>query len=203
MLTYFRLKLTKFFVNSALAIFEKIMPKRIFIAIKIQPQLYPVITRWRKSYFGKLPVRWIKEKNLHITLVPPWYEPEDKIDNLTNKVEEGLRGFEPFKVLFERVCFGPDEKRPRLIWAEGEASEEILALKRKVEEILHKTPEKRDFKLHLTLARFGSEEFKKFSVKTLDDRVFWEQKVDSFCLFESKLSPEGAEYEVLGTFKLA
>jgi 2'-5' RNA ligase len=46
---------------------------RVFIGIKASGRLQTLVREWRGNY-KNLPVRWIKDRNLHLTLVPPWYE---------------------------------------------------------------------------------------------------------------------------------
>jgi 2'-5' RNA ligase len=194
--------------------------RRIFIAIPISENLQREILEWEEN-FKNLPVRWLQGKNLHITLVPPWYTDE------VEKIKEACRNFKkisqsisyhpieqsdivsPFEIEFRKVTYGPDPQRPRLIWAEGKTPAEIRNLKLEIERALNQKPEERQFKLHLTLARFGprplrqrsgaggSETFSSFPIKKLDEKVDWKERVESFVIMESHLSPEGADYEVL------
>ena len=173
------------------------MKKRIFVGIKISKGLFQEIGKWGKRY-QKLDVRWVKSKNLHVTLVPPWHESE--VDRVMKTLEDRAIKIKPFNVKFRKVTFGPNPKRPRLIWAEGKVPRELNELKTLLEKSLNKKPEKRDFRLHLTLARFKPKQFKDFSMKKLDDKIFWKDKVKSICIFESKLLRTGAEYEVLKRF---
>jgi len=46
---------------------------RVFIGIKASKILQKRVARWQREH-RDLPVRWIKNRNLHLTLVPPWYE---------------------------------------------------------------------------------------------------------------------------------
>lgn len=170
------------------------MKQRVFIGIPISKTLQKKILDWEKRY-QRLPVRWTAGHNLHITLVPPWYV-ED-----TNRVKGQLKAADykvkPFKIAFHRVKYGPEEQRPRLIWAEGPRVKEVLQLKDILEQLLGKEPEKREFLLHLTIARFRAERFSEFPIKHLEEKVHWEEKIKSLVLFESKLSPSGAEYRKL------
>lgn len=169
------------------------MKHRIFVAVGIGEPLQKEIFSWAGQY-QKLPVRWLSGKNLHITLVPPWYEEDvEKVKSVLRRVH----GTAHFEIVFTRVSFGPDPRRPRLIWAEGEVPPELAELKKNVEIALHIAPEKRPFRLHLTLARFREEDFPRFAVKKLDERVGWRDAVRSFVLMESHLSQAGADYEVL------
>jgi 2'-5' RNA ligase len=100
------------------------------------------------------------------------------------------------------VSFGPTPKKPRLIWAEGQASREILDLRLKIYEALGRKSEGRPFKLHLTLARFRPADFAAFPLKVLNEKVPWRERFGSFVLMRSRLSPQGADYEAVEEFKL-
>lgn len=175
------------------------MKKRIFVGIKASNNLQSVIDNWRQQYEHQLDVRWIEAENLHITLVPPWWEVNIKT------VKEKLDSFEvktqPFGISFDRVTFGPKPKQQRLVWIEGE-SENIVQLKKEVEKALNIQSEKRPHKTHLTIARFKPRDFKKFSMKKLDEKVNWKEDVSTFSLFESKLHPTGAQYKILAEYML-
>jgi 2'-5' RNA ligase len=172
--------------------------RRIFIAITISKQLQAEILRWSQKY-KKLPVRWLAGKNLHITLVPPWHEID--IENQIFKIKK-IKA-EPFIIEFTKVTFGPNPNQPRLIWSIAKAQPQIFHLKNKLEMIFpeHKKIQ-RDFITHLTIARFDNKKFSSFPIKKIDEDVLWQDEVNSFVLMESRLSPKGADYEILETFKL-
>jgi 2'-5' RNA ligase len=172
---------------------------RIFVALQVSGALEKSALEWRKQY-AALPVRWLGGKSLHVTIIPPWEESDVRNVTETLKTLEGTTGL--FEMVFTRVTYGPKQREPRLIWAEGEAPDQIFALKHGIERVLMKSPETRPFRLHLMLARFAPEEFSKFSVQTIRDRIAWREPVVSFVLMESKLSPAGSEYTVLGEFRL-
>jgi len=186
------------------------MKRRVFVAIPISEPLQEEILNWENEcqkrgacpapFNRKGGVRWLAGKNLHLTLVPPWYEEtiEDVVSRMQN-VGDGLRSFD---VTFKRVTYGPNPKRPRLIWAGGETPRQLLELKESVEKTLGVEPEKRPYRLHLTIARFRPENFSQFSIKQLDEKVRWEERVENFVLMESHLSRGGADYEVLKEFLL-
>lgn len=174
--------------------------KRIFIAIGASEELQRKIKTWREKSSLKGP-RWLEGKNLHITLIPPWYEDEAGLE----RIKKLLLDFEmpkSFEAHFQKITYGPDLKRPRLIWLEGEAPRELVELKNNLEKILDKRPEKRPLKLHLTIARFRPENFSSFSIKKLDEKINWREKISSVVLMESKLSSAGADYEIIFEKKL-
>ncbi|MCL5733861.1 MAG: RNA 2',3'-cyclic phosphodiesterase [Patescibacteria group bacterium] len=171
--------------------------KRIFIAIPISSRLQEEIFKWEKKY-EKLPVRWLAGKNIHITLIPPWYE--DNVEAIIKKIES-VKG-ESFDIEFSKVSYGSDQKRPRLIWAEGKASERIIRLKDELEKIFsERKSDYKDWLMHITIARFNPDVFSSFPVKSLNEKVVWRDRVNSFVLMESHLSSSGADYEVLKEFK--
>lgn len=172
------------------------MKKRVFIAVCLSEPLQKEILEWERG-LRHLPVRWLVGKNLHITLVPLWYAEEKELEEIKS-VLRGVGGeIKPFEFGFAKVAFGPVSRTPRLIWAEGAVPDELLRLKERLELALRKKGEKRPFLLHLTLARFRPEDFGGFAIKTLDEKVDWKEKADSFVLMESHLSPSGADYKVL------
>ncbi len=144
-------------------------------------------------------IRRLAGKNLHITLIPPWYT--DNIDAVVKKLNKV--SCPPFDIEFHKVAYGPDPKRPRLIWAEGTASEGAVCLKDRLEKMFpeYKSTYK-EWLVHMTIARFKPEEFSSFPIKKLDEKVLWKDKIKTFILMESHLSREGADYEVLEEFKL-
>lgn len=170
------------------------MKRRIFVALPISTALQAEILEWEKRW-KNLPVRWLASKNLHLTLVPPWYE--ENVDEIIARLES-LRDIQkPFVLEFEKVTYGPDLRRPRLIWAEGKTPRELVELKTKTEKVLAQKPDSRPLLLHLTLARFRPEDFSSFPVKRLEEKVCWREEINSLVLMESRLSPLGADYETL------
>jgi 2'-5' RNA ligase len=170
---------------------------RIFIGLPIGENLQDKILKFEKK-FKNLPVRWILPHNLHITLVPPWYE------NNIEEVKEKLKSFnlgKSFKISFYKVEYGPSKKFPRLIWAVGDTPKELLILRQNLFNILGQKPEERDFKLHLTLARFNFNPEIKF--REINESIYWEDDVKEVILFCSHLLKRGAEYEVLEKIKLS
>lgn len=170
------------------------MKRRVFIALPISVQLQKKIAIFEKDW-QHLPVRFLEGKNLHITLIPPWYV--DDVNEVINLLKSNKNLVDPFKIAFEEITFGPDFKKPRLIWAQGVTPQEIIFLKTQLKKILKKKREMRNFLLHLTLARFKPQDFSSFPVKTLKEKVSWQEQIRSFVLMESHLTRTGASYEVL------
>lgn len=172
---------------------------RLFVAIPISEELQKEIANWQSPY-RQLPVRWLSSKNLHITLVPPW-EAED-VESVKARLQSFHYGGKPFSLVFRRVCFGPNGREPRLIWAQGQAPQELLSVRERVSRLFNQPVDGRPFRLHLTLARFRPQDFVRFSIKQLDEQVSWIESASSIVLMESHLLPSGAEYEVMARMEL-
>lgn len=170
--------------------------KRIFIAIPISEKLRQKALEWKNSQDGLLnfPIRWIGGKNLHLTLVPPWRE--NDIEAAKQKLDSAV-GSGALEIEFVKISYGPNLKHRRLIWAEGKPSEKLEELRIHLENIFKVKSENRPWLPHLTVARFNRDDFGRFPVKNLDEKISWKEKIDSVAIMESKLSPSGAEYEIL------
>ena len=180
---------------------------RIFVAIDLSKELQKKVLTFQKSLSQKIftsasgsDVRWLSGKNLHITLIPPWYEnnPTEIIAKLKT-----IRGqFSAFELEFTKITYGPNPNSPRLIWASGQTPPVIIELQKNLQKILNISTENRPFLLHFTLARFRQEDFKNFPIKTLNEKISWHQNVSSIVLMQSHLSRTGADYEILEKIKL-
>lgn len=176
------------------------MKHRIFIALGISDGLVSAISNWESSFASESKdtyskIRWLKRENLHLTLVPPWYEDDGGIGRVKGLLSSVRK--ERFVLDFRRVTYGPNPKRPRLVWLEGETSRGLVNLRDSLCEILGKEIEKRPFLLHLTIGRFRENEFSSFAVKEINDKFIFKEEATSLLLMESHLERSGAEYSVL------
>ena len=166
--------------------------KRVFIGMPAGRELVEAAEGFRRAHDG-IQVRWAKPENLHLTLVPPW-DCRD-IDPVCRALENDVAGRAPEEVLFDKVSFGPDQRRPRLIWATGVPPVALLELSWLLQGLPGIREEhRRPFLLHLTIARFNSHDLRTMSSKKLREPVQWRGMLDAVCLYESILKPGGAEY---------
>jgi len=180
--------------------------RRIFVGIPISEEVKREILNWEQNFKFQITnfksdlensIRWVAPKNLHVTLVPPWRAKELKVES--EKLKEIK--FQPFEIKFDNISFGPNIREPRMIWATGQAGEEIKKLKKLIEIALIENVDYtrgRAYNQHVTLARVKElppalSLAKRGELAVVD----WRQTVKSFVLYESHLSPQGADYEVL------
>jgi 2'-5' RNA ligase len=169
------------------------MKKRVFVGIPINRKLAGKILIWTRKYLNNENIRVISPENLHITLVPPWYE------NDTLSVIKKLKSINlsEFTIHLTDIEYGPSNRNPRLIWAKGKSPRKLLNILNELQNSFNYKKTQREHVLHLTIARFNKNDFPKFKQKKIDKRVNWRQSVNSMCLYESKLSPKGARYSIL------
>ncbi len=166
--------------------------KRIFLALRISTQLQSEIKKWQ-SNFSHLPVRWVPLSNIHITILPPWQASKEQIKRMQEQLKILASDFPAFNLHFYNISYGPNSKNPRLIWARGNASNQLINLKEKAENIFNQRIN-RSFLPHLTLARFQVRHFSSFPVKNLNEKINWTASFSSIELIESILLPTGAKY---------
>ncbi len=172
--------------------------KRIFIAIPASEGFKRQVMEFSHKNV-LLPVRWLQPWNLHITLVPPFEVDEKAIKKLVSQLES-VADFEAFRVQFEEVSFGPDNDQPRLIWAKGKAPAELYQFKGGIEKTIDYTPDRTDFLMHVTLARFPVKNFDQQWENQLQHEIHWTMLVNKFVIMEAVQLPDGADYPILYTF---
>lgn len=173
--------------------------KRIFIGLPASQKLKVDVNKWQDTNLTGTNLRIISPNNLHITLVPPWYVDEKVVKKVVEKLQNFNLSIGSFPLYFNKVEIGPSKNNPKLIWAVGKTPKKLLFLKEELNKILTKENAKRKFKLHLTIARFKKESVKKIKIQEV---VFWKDMTGEFCLYESKLSPKGANYKILKSFNI-
>lgn len=172
--------------------------QRMFLAMTLPATLKQHIARWQQQH-RDLPIRYILPKNLHVTLIPPWYGNAKKVMKLLKTYVPKAK---PFLVNFHRIIPGPTLTQPRLLWIEGKRSKPAVLLKRELEQVLKVQAEKRAFIPHITLARIKQNDKKSLCKACVAERVDWSMHVTTFSLLASHLSPKGANYEELAKFSL-
>jgi 2'-5' RNA ligase len=177
---------------------------RIFIAInlpeEVKKQLFAYSEKW-----PDLPAKWSSKDNLHITLEFLGDLTDQEIGDVCKIAGQVAKRHNPFAINFNKILYGPPKKNPpRMVWVEGEKSDELADLKEDVQEFLLEKiafrPEGRGFTPHITLARIIEWEFRKFD---LDERPEVNEDIDlvftaeSIEVMESELKRGGPVYTIL------
>jgi 2'-5' RNA ligase len=187
---------------------------RAFIAIDLPKELHAALSREQSVLRRAAPdARWTRPEGIHLTLKFLG----EITDRQCARVREalGLLGpLEKFSVEVKGFGFFPDARRPRVFWAGVEAPPALEKLAQEIEKAAARlgfTPENRPFKPHLTLARFKEPRPQPALLAAIAERTggapeafsLGRFEASEFFLYESKLSPEGAEYLKLAQFPSA
>ncbi len=137
----------------------------------------------------------------HLTL--KFLGDREQVSRVEEKLEERVRGFEPFILRINGLGAFPSITNPRIAWAGTESDEQLAGLQISVEDAMREigfAAENRKFSPHITLARIKS-------ARNTDllGRVIQEKKdfnmgtspVDSIRLYQSILNPGGAVHKIL------
>ena len=191
---------------------------RLFIALDLDLSIRRRIAQFMDGVRGFAPdARWVSAESLHITLkfIGEW--PAERLDELKRTLAE-VRG-QPAEITFSGTGFFPTSKSARVFWVGIQAGPELASLADAVDaatSALGIEKEQRGFTPHLTLARTGSGRPQRVSsdranpgFRRLQEKLaavpaptFGTMSPREFFLYESKLSPKGAEYSKLESFRL-
>jgi RNA 2',3'-cyclic 3'-phosphodiesterase len=176
------------------------MKSKIYISLsipeKIKKRLLATTEKWQE-----LPVKWVREANLHITLSHLGFLEKDLVLEICEKTKKAASGHAVFDLNFDKIELFPSENEPKMIALIGEPSEELKNLINDIEKNLGiSSVEKKSFRPHITLGRLRKHKWQnlpevpnvseKFSFNMTVDEVEimatnFENKVDEYALIES------------------
>ncbi|HEX8974776.1 MAG TPA: RNA 2',3'-cyclic phosphodiesterase [Patescibacteria group bacterium] len=176
--------------------------KKIFIEIAIPSQIGRRLSQ-KVAKWQDLPVKWIKENNLHLTVAFIGYVDESVLPDICARVSQAVQDMESFDIVLEKIELGPDPENPRMVWATGRASEQLKQLHERVEEALNMRPEHhKEFRPHLTLGRIRKLKWEKLAAKpVIEEKINLVVPIDTVSVMESRGG--GAEYVPLEECPLA
>jgi len=179
------------------------MLHRIFLAInlpeKIKTELLGCKERW-----PELPARWTTPDNLHITLVFLGSTSDKELKNVQEITKKVAANYKTFTLFLSQIVYGPTERQPKMIWAKGKTSKELLSLQKDLAQALG-YQEEHLFSLHITLARLKEWEFRKVAPEErpqVKEEISLKIPVSSLEVMESKLKRGGAEYSIIQSILL-
>jgi len=182
---------------------------RAFIAIALPDAVHAALAQAQSDLRSACrDARWTRPEGIHLTLK---FLGEIS-DAQTKQVVEALIAmghFDPFRVEVTGFGFFPQANRPRVFWAGVVAPPALAELAGRVEAAMEKTGfarEERSYSPHLTLARFPVPRVQpalQSAVATRATESLGKFVASEFFLFESKLSPQGAQYRKVMRFPRA
>jgi 2'-5' RNA ligase len=185
------------------------MLKRVFIAINLPEDIKNQLTAFQKRW-PTLPIRWTKKENIHITLLFLGYLDQKQLLETIETTKRVAQKHKPFSVLLEKICYGPNPSRPRMVWVALKRNPELIGLQRELEESIfslasfkYKEREKRDYSPHITLGRLKRWEFQRLEDRPeIEESVSLDFLVNSIEVMESQLKRDGAKYSILESCNL-
>jgi 2'-5' RNA ligase len=179
---------------------------RAFIAIDL-PESIRTELRQKQAAFrsASRDARWTEPEGIHLTLKFLGEISDAKVKEVSQSLKN-LGRFESFTVGLKGFGFFPDVRRTRVFWAGVEAPAGLSRLAEQIEEAMRSigfAREERAFRPHLTLARFRVPQPQPALQALLTQQGELELgnfEVSEFFLFESKLSPQGAQYRKVERF---
>ena len=172
-------------------------PARIFVGLKISPQIAGVLAT-QTSELKEARVRLIAPADIHLTLVPPWQE--GSIDQAVERLRRVAGMFKPFALTFQHLGYGPQPRRPNLLWADCAATDDITTLRDALMQAFGQQ-DSRPFRPHVTLVRIREGQRSVARRHPIDRALNLEQMVQTVELFRSP--PPGATgYQILASLEL-
>lgn len=171
-------------------------PARIFVALRIAPGIAGELAQIARE-LERFPVRLVAPADIHLTLVPPWNEVS--MPDAIEKLRRVAGGFGDFTLEFRRVGYGPEPRRPRLLWAECAVGQDVAELRAVLLLAFGRTDD-RPFRPHVTLARLrgnGAAIARKYPI---DRSLALAQRVGSVELMQSPPSG-GRGYKVIASLQ--
>lgn len=182
---------------------------RIFIAVNLPKDVRRVLARYQEKW-AELPAKWTPEDNLHITLLFLGDLTDQELGEVCMIAKEVAKDHQSLDIQLTKVAYGPDEKiPPKMIWASGERSKELSALKNDLENaLLEKVnfiPDKRGLTPHVTLARIAAFAWRQINpeerpeIASDTDLLFTAETIE---VMESEMVKGGPRYTVIESVEL-
>ncbi len=170
---------------------------RVFVALKVAPHIARELAQMARE-LERLRVRLIAPDDIHLTLVPPWSETSvlaaiEKLSGVASKAT-------PFNLAFVHLGYGPQPRRPRLLWTECTASPELSALHAALLLEFGQSDE-RPFRPHVTVARIRGNGAAVARKQPIDRALAFSQQVETVELMQSP-PPGEVGYRVLASLPL-
>jgi 2'-5' RNA ligase len=190
---------------------------RLFVALDIDSEIRRRIGEFRNQMRALAPdVRWVGPETFHVTL--QFLGETEKLEGIRSALQQVKGAAVP--LAFRGTGFFPGAKSPRVFWVGIASDARLQELANSVSAALKPLGFERDagpYKPHLTLARAGSGRPKpvrgehsapgllavRAKLESLAPLEFGTMTARVFCLYESKLSPKGAQYTKMARYALS
>jgi 2'-5' RNA ligase len=174
---------------------------RLFVAIR-PPQ--HVRRRLLDAMGGVRGARWQSDDQLHLTLRFIGEVEAHVADDVASALTSVRHP--PFRIALSRIGSFERRGQPEVLWAGVAPHDELKILHKKVDQACQRAglpPEGRAYAPHITLARLKRDAGPIAGlIETSGGLASEPFEVDSFCLYESQLTPDGAVYTIVERYRL-
>jgi 2'-5' RNA ligase len=178
---------------------------RAFIALEVTAPLKELLQGWQKAFRrGGDRVGWVQPAGMHLTLKFLGDVEDGMVPKIAEQIQRACLHRAPFSVTLQGAGVFPGVKRPRVLWVGiGEGREQVKEIFQDLDPLLGEIGfprETRPFHPHVTLGRIkGLEDRAGFAARVVERREteVGTMRVEAVHLIESRLRPQGAEYQTL------
>lgn len=182
---------------------------RVFVAINLPQEIKKELFSYSEKW-PELPAKWTEKDNLHITLEFLGALTDEEVGEVCVIVKDVATRHSSFSLNLNQILYGPPKKTPpKMVWAEGEKSEELSLLREDLENSLTEkvrfVPENRVFAPHITLARISSWEWRGIEPEErpeINESIDLPFTAESIEVMESEMKRGGPIYTVLESHQL-
>lgn len=182
---------------------------RTFIAVNLPDEVRDRIGEFQKILQeNRGPVKWVRPEGVHITLKFLGNVEVPRISEISQVLEIILRKYAPFSITVGGVGCFPHPNRPNVLWIGiHEGKEVLINMAKEIDGALDRLgfpKETRPFSPHVTIGRVGKGGKAQPVVERMFQKGFAPHSFSVQCvdLMKSQLTPQGAMYSCLQTFKL-
>lgn len=179
------------------------MDRKIFVSINIPERLKKRLARATEAWLD-LPVKWIKERNYHITLSFLGHVNDALLGDICEKIEQAVAGLDIFDLEFTEISLGPNKDDARMVWLTGAASPELLELQERIEKELGIfVAGKKAFRPHVTLGKIRKHKWEALAERPEISKEFHILlPVESVDVMASDFSGSDSEYTLIASSPL-
>ena len=186
---------------------------RAFVAADLPPEVVTELARL-VSDLAETRVRGlrtVRPEGVHLTLKFLGGVPMREVPALSSAISSVVRRHRPFTLQIGGFGAYPGDRAPRVLWAGVSSPDELVRLRGGIEESMASlgfAADSRRWSPHLTLARIRDGTSKRdrhmaWKALTNLEPISQETTVSSVSLVASRLTPRGAVYSTLETFRMA